>query len=132
MYQKLLKKPFSSARKFVHIILVCEFSIMLGLHCRSDQLGRPDCLKVPYRTRSMACTRLLLERYSIMPDSSTSAQDSYTTSTRLKPDRYSSKPISTGSLHGLFTNSSINTRFLHEQYSTNSTNERRLDLNAFF
>ena len=63
--------------------------------------------KVPDQTRSMACTRLLLERYSIIPDS-------HTTSTRL----------TTRSLlehTDLFTNSSINTRFLHEQYSTNPT-----------
>ena len=45
---------------------------------RSSQL--PEVLD---RTRSMSCARLLLEHHSIITDSPTSAQDSYTTSTRL-------------------------------------------------
>ena len=49
------------------------------LPIRSTQSSRLP--KVPERTRSMACTRLLLVRYSIVPDSRTNAQDSYTTST---------------------------------------------------
>ena len=84
---KHLKQYLSSTFTLTHSSRFCHSisftCLMLGLHCRSDQLDRSRLPKVPDRTRSMACTRLLLERYSIIPDGHTSAQDSYTTLTRL-------------------------------------------------
>ena len=72
---KNLVKP----RKMCFNCFMCKAWFTLPItSTRSSRLP-----KVPDRTRSMACTRLLLERYSIIPDSRTSAQDSYTTSTRL-------------------------------------------------
>ena len=62
-------------------IITDEIYAGFTLPIRSTRSSRLP--KVPDRTRSMACTRLLLERYSIIPDSRTSAQDSYTTSTQL-------------------------------------------------
>ena len=94
--------------------------LMLGLHCRSDQLDRPVCQKFPTEAISALYTT-----YANATRSYPIAERALKTPTRLQPDwqpdRCSSIPISTGSLHDLFTNSSINARFLHEQYSTNST-----------
>ena len=91
---------------------------MLGLYCRSDQLDRPDCQMFPTER-----DQLLVDYfYSSATRLNPIAARALKTPRRLQPDwqpyRCSSIPISTGSLHDLFTNSSINTRFLHEQYLT--------------
>ena len=73
------------------------------------------------RMQSMACTRLLLERYSII-------LDSHTTSTQLTTrslfEHTDLDRIPSRSVHEQLDN----TRFLHEQYPAN---ERRLDLRTF-
>ena len=72
--------------------------LMLGLHCRSDQLDRPDCQKFP------TDQWLVYDFYSSATRSYPIATRTFKTPTQLQPDRCSSIPISTGSLHDLFTN----------------------------
>ena len=99
---------------------------MLGLHCQSDQLDRPDCQKFPTDRDQW-----------LVHDSYLSATRSYPVAARALPHNFNptDNPIAARAYRSQkdpFTICSRTARFLHEQYSTNSTNERRLDLRAFF